>query len=428
MRYKAARTKLRPGLQAMFTRMRILLSAACSVLVLVVGAAAAAKPDADVTTAEPPFVRGPYLVLDAENGRVFDQYDAMRPWYPASTTKLMTLYTVFRAIEAGETSLATDVIYSRTAANQPPSKMGFKPGTTFALEDGLKMMMVKSANDVAVAVAETVGGSVAGFAERMNREAERLGMSRSHFVNPHGLPDERQVTTAKDMAIVARALLRDFPERRAYLGLHAIEFGGKTIRNYNTLLRRYQGATGMKTGFICASGYNLVASARRGEREVIAVVFGEFGGNARAEHAASLLEEGLRADPATPGDTLVTTWSGKDYTAPLDMRPYVCGGQRLAAASEANEEGGEAESVSRLTAPLDLGPPIKVAVKVPPEYGEAGFVARVPRPRPPQESDAPETGVAFAPVEEPAAGSPPAAAIGEAAGSAVPLKNLPAVH
>jgi D-alanyl-D-alanine carboxypeptidase len=409
----------------MLTRKRVLFRAACGVLVLLAGTAAAAKPNEAKSDAEPAFAGGPYLVLDAGTGRVFSQHDAMRPWYPASTTKLMTIYTVFRAVEAGNISLATDVVYSKNAANQPPSKMGFKPGTTFALADGLKMMMVKSANDVAVAVAEAVGGSVSGFAERMNREAGRLGMSRSHFVNPHGLPDERQVTTAKDMAIVARALLRDFPEQRAYLGLHAIEFGGKTIRNYNTLLRRYQGATGMKTGFICASGYNLVASARRGEREVIAVVFGEQGGNARAEHAAALLESGFRADPDAPGDTLVTTWSGKDYKAPLDMRPYVCGGQRLGVASEANEEGGEAESVSLLVPPLDLGPPIKVNVKTPPELGEPGFAARFPRPRPPQDSDEPETGVAFAPVETPPGGAP-AAAIGEAAGSPVPLKNLPA--
>jgi D-alanyl-D-alanine carboxypeptidase len=391
------------------------------------GASFAAQPDAKAAP-EPDAPRGPYVVVDAETGRVLDESDALRPWYPASTSKLMTIYVVFRAIEAGEVTLDTEIVYSRNAANQPPSKMAFRPGTTFTLDDALKMMMVKSANDVAVVVAEAVGGSVSGFAERMNLEAARLGMRRSHFVNPHGLPDERQVSSARDMAVLARALLREFPQHRAFYNLPAIEFGGKTLRNYNTLVRRYPGTTGMKTGFICASGYNLVASARRGEREVIAVVFGEYGGGARAEHAASLLEAGFKADPAAGGETLATAHSGKEYTEPLDMRPYVCGDKRVAAASEANEEGGESETVSYLAPPIFFGPPIKVTVKVPAEYGEPGFVARLPRPRPDNAADEPRTGVAFAPVEEASTDSAPAAAIGEAAGSALPLKNLPATE
>lgn len=410
----------------MRTRVRELLLAATLALLLG-GAAGAVQPDAAATEAGPEPIRGPFLLIDAETARVIRHHDALRPWYPASTTKLMTLYATLRAVRAGEVSLDSEVVYSRNAANQPPSKMGFKPGTTFALEDGIRMMMVKSANDVAVAVAEAVGGSVDGFAERMNHEAHRLGMMRSHFVNPHGLPDERRVTTARDMAIVARALLREFPEHRAFYGIDSIEFGGKVIRNYNTLLRRYQGATGMKTGFICASGYNLVASAKRNGREVIAVVFGEYGGGTRAEHAAALLEAGFQADLGPDLETLATVWSGKDYSEPLDMRPYVCGAKRVAAASEANEEGGESEQVSHLSPPIFVGPPAKVTVKVPAEYGELGFVARVPRPRPPHETDGADTGVAFAPVDETAAGGA-SAAIGEAAGNAIPLKNLPAAE
>jgi D-alanyl-D-alanine carboxypeptidase len=388
----------------------------------------AAAKDTAKTEPEPELVRGPFLLIDAETARVIRHHDAVRPWYPASTTKLMTLYVALRAVKAGELSLDSEVVYGRNAANQPPSKMGFRQGTTFALRDGIRMMMVKSANDVAVAVAEAVGGSVAGFAERMNKEAARLGMMRSHFVNPHGLPDERQVTTARDMAIVARALLLEFPEHRAFYGIDSIEFGGKVIRNYNTLLRRYQGTTGMKTGFICASGYNLVASAERGDRQVIAVVFGEYGGNARAEHAAALLEAGFKAKLGPDFETLATVWSGKHYSDPLDMRPNVCGAKRVATASEANEEGSETQQVSHLGPPIFVGAPTRVTVKVPAEYGEAGFVARTPRPRPPHKSDTPTTGVAFAPVDEPATGSAPATAIGEAAGSAIPLDNLPAAQ
>ncbi len=258
-------------------------AAGFALLIVFASGSFAAETDAKATP-EPAIPRGPFVVADVETGRVLDESDALRPWYPASTSKLMTIYVVFRAIEAGEITLDTEITYSRNAANQPPSKMAFRPGTTFTLDDALKMMMVKSANDVAVVVAEAVGGSVSGFAERMNLEAARLGMRRSHFVNPHGLPDERQVSSARDMAVLARALLREFPQHRTFYNLPAIEFGGRTLRNYNTLVRRYPGTTGMKTGFICAYGYNLVASAQRGEREVIAVFFVEYGCAARDEH------------------------------------------------------------------------------------------------------------------------------------------------
>jgi D-alanyl-D-alanine carboxypeptidase len=239
-------------------------------------------------------------VVDAQTGQVFDHHDAVRPWFPASTTKLMTLYVVLRAIAAGELTLESPVTISKNAAGQPPSKMGFRAGTMLTLDNALKMMMVKSANDIAVAVAETVGGSVPGFAERMNSEAKRLGMMRSQFINPHGLPEPRQITSARDMAVLARALLDEFPEQRGFLNIHAIQFGKTVMRTYNPLLEQYQGATGMKTGFICASGYNLVASAQRGGRELIAVVFGAYGGAARAEQAARLLNAGFVAAAYSP--------------------------------------------------------------------------------------------------------------------------------
>jgi D-alanyl-D-alanine carboxypeptidase len=334
--------------------------------------------------------QGPYLLIDAETGEVLEHFDAQRPWYPASTTKLVTAYVAFRAILAGEITLDSPVVISANAAAQPASKMGFGAGATLTLGDALKIMLVKSANDIAVAVAETVGGSVEGFAERMNREAARLRMTRSHFVNPHGLPDERQVTTARDMAVLAKALLVEFPQHREFLKVHAIQIGDKVFKNFNPLLERYPGANGMKTGFICASGYNLVASARRGERELIAVVFGEYGGKARAEHAAELLDEGFAAvaGRSLPRLTLASVSSGKTYTAPFDMRPFVCSPDRAAQASEANMEDaaktGDAEArVSHLTVPIYLGPPVLVDVTDPTARpGELGYAARLPRPRP----------------------------------------------
>ncbi|MDQ3558901.1 MAG: D-alanyl-D-alanine carboxypeptidase [Pseudomonadota bacterium] len=412
------------------------LSTGFAFLLLSVGAAAPLQAEADP--------KGPYLLADAETGEVIEHFDAVRPWYPASTTKLMTIYTVFRAVLAGEIQLDSPVVYSANAAAQPASKMGFKPGATLTLDHALKIMMVKSANDIAVAVAEAVGGSVPGFAERMNAAARRLGMSRSHFVNPHGLPDPGQVTTARDMALVGRALLVEFPQHRDFYKIHAIEIGGKVLKNFNPLLERYPGANGMKTGFICASGYNLVASARRGEREVIVVVFGEYGGEERAEHAAALLDQGFQTDPrfTRTGTTLETVASGQAYTEPLDMRPFVCGEGKAQTAADsagpqdrgvatANLTAADAEPVSRLGPPVYLGPPIQVslipAAKPPPKGqarpGTEGFVARIPRSRPPQATDPRPVEImdAFAPLSSPSVGgAPPAKAIEFATGAPAP--------
>lgn len=393
-------------------------------------AAFLALPAAGATAAEEKEdgpIRGPYVVADAESGRIIDEFDALRPWYPASTTKLMTIYVAFRAVEAGALNPDSPVLYGKNAAAAPPSKMGFRPGTTLTLDDALKIMMVKSANDIAVAVAETVAGSVERFAERMNEEARRLGMTRSHFVNPHGLPDERQVTTVRDMAILARALLTEFPQHRDYYKIHAIQFGNKVLKNYNTLLARYPGANGMKTGFICASGYNLVASAQRGEREVIVVVFGAFGGKSRAEHAAALLDMGLRAplDRNDPTTTLANVTDGLEFVAPLDMRPYICGSKRAAALSEANEDGGGEDRGVPLGPPI-YNPPVRVFANIPAEFGEAGFVARLPRPRPAPEDEKPRASIAdaFAPVISGETPTPSERAIDSAAGAPAPLKTV----
>ena len=393
-----------------------------------------AKATADTqaaATEDLPAIRGPYIVADAESGRVIEEYDALRPWYPASTSKLMTLYTVFKAVKTGQIRLDTRILYSANAAAEPASKMGFRPGTTLTLDNALKMMMVKSANDIAVAVAEAVGGSVEGFAYKMNLASQALGMTRSRWVNPHGLPDLGQITTARDMALLGRALLVEFPEHREYLRLPAIKIGGRVLKNYNALLERYEGATGMKTGFICASGYNLVASARRGGRELIAVVFGEYGGKARTRRAAELLDEGF-ASGVTVTDApvmIADAQSGKTFDTPLDMRPYVCGPRRTRVASEANEDddgaGAATPEQSHLSVlPIYIGPPVQVSALVPAVFGEAAFVAPIPRARP--DPNAPDRAVmnAFAPVDQGAQATAPAAAIGAAIGSPSPLYSV----
>lgn len=364
-------------------------------------------------------VQGPYLLANAETGEVYEHFDALRPWYPASTTKLMTVYVAFRAIRAGEARMDTPVIVSANAAAEPPSKMGFKPGTVLTLENAIRIMMVKSANDIAVAVAETIGGSEAGFAARMNAEAQRIGMTRTRFVNPHGLPDPRQVSTARDMAVLARTILVDFPEYRDFFKIPAIRFGDKTLKNYNTLITRYPGATGMKTGFICASGFNLVASARRGGREVIAVVFGAYGNTERGERAATLLDEGFKSGGLFRSRTnLDNVSSGRSYTAPIDMRPYICSGKRAAMASEAEENAGS-DRLERtaLGPPIYLGPPVQVSILSSGTTAQTVATAqagapRLPRPRPDRPGfRTPGVANAFAPSELPDPRDPLAAVI-----------------
>jgi D-alanyl-D-alanine carboxypeptidase len=264
----------------------------------------------------------PVLVIDVDSGKVLYADHATDPWYPASITKLMTTYVALSAVRDGRISLDTPLTISELAHSMPPSKMGFPPGTEVTLDNALKIIMVKSANDIAMAIAEGVGGSVDNFADMMNAAAQRLGMHESHFVNPHGLPDERQQTSARDMATVGRALLREFPEYAWYFNIGAIKFGRRIMRNHNGLIGRYAGADGMKTGFICAGGFNVVASATRNGRRLITVVMGSRTANARTIKAASLFDQGF----ATWGFGAPTLdqLPASAMASPPDMRPYVC--------------------------------------------------------------------------------------------------------
>ncbi len=234
-----------------------------------------------------------YILVDVASGAVLDSRLSDRLWQPASLTKLMTAYLTFKALKAGTLTLTSPVKISAHALAQAPAKMGFKVGTVLNVDNALKMMLVKSANDIAMAMAETLGGSQSGFAAMMNAEARRLGMVSTHYNNPNGLPDDGQVTTARDMAVLARALWRDFPERRDLFRIPAIQAGKHILRSQNPLLEHYRGANGMKTGFVCASGYNIVGAANRFGRQLIVVVLGARSGKSRAETAAILLDRGF---------------------------------------------------------------------------------------------------------------------------------------
>ena len=237
----------------------------------------------------------PSLVVDVDSGSVLSQDQATQTWYPASITKLMTVYVALKAVEAGRLTLETPLTVSGRAAHQAPSRMGFHAGTEVTLDNSLKMLMVKSANDIAVTIAENIGGSVEGFASEMNRYSANLGMRESHWVNPNGLPESRQVTSARDMAILARALLREFPSQRELFGIGALQLGDRIIPTHNGLLGRYPGADGMKTGFTCAAGFNVVASASRGGKRLIAVVLGAPTARDRTAKAANLFDKGFAA-------------------------------------------------------------------------------------------------------------------------------------
>jgi D-alanyl-D-alanine carboxypeptidase len=280
------------------------------------------------------------LLIEADSGKVLQAENATYPWYPASVTKLMTAYVTLKAVKDGKITLDTLITVSPVAAAQSPSKMGFRSGTQLTVDNALKMMLVKSANDMAVVLAEGVGGSIDGFSAMMNATAQQLGMTQTSYVNPNGLPADGQITSARDLAILARAIIHDLPEYEYFVHIPSIRFGRKITQNFNRLIGRYPGADGFKTGFICASGYNLVASATRNGRRLIAVVLGASSGQMRAVRAAQLLERGFNNNNLSwlrPALGTVDNLAPID-AAPPNLREEMCGGKRKRPASDESED------------------------------------------------------------------------------------------
>ena len=237
------------------------------------------------------------IVVDASTGEVlFDRFaDARR--YPASTTKMMTLYLTFEALEQGKVRLDDVLTVTSHAASQPPSKLGLGAGQSITLDNAMRATAVRSANDMAVALAEHIGGgSESRFTAMMTLKAQELGMTQTRYVNANGLPDGRQVTSARDLSILARAIMRDYPQYYRYFGLHDWAYNGRDYRNTNGLLATGRGYDGMKTGYINASGYNLVASAVRDGRRIITVVLGGRSSASRNAHVAELMDTGFELE------------------------------------------------------------------------------------------------------------------------------------
>ena len=237
---------------------------------------------------------GPTLLFEADTGKVLYSESIDDQWHPASLTKVMTAYIAFQDLRDGKIKLDTKILCTPLAHKEPPSKVGLPVGAKLKMDTALKALIIKSANDVAVMIAEALGPTHDRFIARMNATAKRLGMTRTYFANPNGLPDKQQVTTARDLAKLARAVTKEFPEYAHYWSMPAFRLGKRRLGSHNGLLKTFEGANGLKTGFICDSGFNVVASATRDGRKLMAVVLGEPSSSDRTLRAASLLEHGFR--------------------------------------------------------------------------------------------------------------------------------------
>ncbi len=238
------------------------------------------------------------IVVDANTGEVLHAISPDTKTYPASTAKIMTLYLLFEAMAKGRLKMDTMLRVSDAAAAQAPSKLGLDAGKTIAVRDAMLAVVTKSANDMAVVLAEGIAGGESAFAERMTAKARQLGMKNTRFKNASGLPDPDQTTTARDLATLGMAVLRDYPRQYQVFSTHSFSYDGYSHPNHNKLLGRYDGLDGIKTGYIRASGFNLVASAERGGRRLVAVVLGGNAPGWRDKHMAQLLDTSFKKRPA----------------------------------------------------------------------------------------------------------------------------------
>lgn len=233
------------------------------------------------------------MIIDAETGRVYHEVNADTRNYPASLTKMMTLYMLFEKLEQDELNLETKMTVSANASRQPSSKMWLAAGSKITVEDAILGLVVRSANDVAVVVAEHLGKTERGFAQEMTKKAKSLGMTQTNFRNASGLPNRGQLSTARDMATLSQHLMNDFPQYYSYFSRTKFTYQGTTYRGHNRFVDRYEGADGLKTGYINASGFNLAGSAKRENKRLIGIVFGGKSAKQRDQHLAELMDKGF---------------------------------------------------------------------------------------------------------------------------------------
>jgi len=342
------------------------------------------------------------IVVDAETGEVLFARHADSRRYPASITKVMTLYLAFEALTEGKVKLDDVITVSSRAASQPPSKLGLAAGQTITLDDAMKATAVRSANDMAMAIAEHVGGSQDRFAARATLKARELGMTQTRYVNPNGLPDARQVSSARDLAILARAVMRDYPQYYRYFGLHDWVYEGREYRNTNGLLRSEYGYDGLKTGYTNASGYNLAASAVRDGRRLITIVLGGRSTASRNSHVSALMETGFEVErlrrAGQPIQVAQTFFEQKGFGIGPDNSGPV---EYADLADEDDESDAGSDAVSYASLPSAPPQPTRIA----PAPSETRTVASLMRAEGPADVTAALNG---APVGEQPPSRPPA--------------------
>ena len=338
----------------------------------------------------------PRLLVDMRSGEVLYAEDAGQPWHPASLTKLMTAFVTFEAIASGRVTLETPVIISERALKEPPSKVGLPVDTAITMRDALYLLIVKSANDVAVAIAETVSGNVEQFVGDMNATAAALGLNGTQYVNPNGLHDPGQITTARDLAVLALNIRARYPQYNDMFATKAVRLGKSYLQSHNNLLTRFAGTTGMKTGYVCSSGLNIVATANRNGRELMAVVLGASSARERGEAAAQMMLDGFAGRLAGKGMSVATLADAGG--TPTDMRPLICGkeaGDYVSARAEAYPFGLEGEpsflsddiaprvvTVSLLGKLRDVPLPVPRPLWAPAPPPPPSVTIPLPRPRP----------------------------------------------
>ncbi len=266
----------------------------------------------------------PYILVDLDSGAVLAERQSGELWYPASLTKLMTVYLLFQALADDRLELNSPIVVSDNANNVQPSRMGFPTGTIVTVENALKMLIVKSANDIAVAVAEMMSVTESAFVAEMNRAAAMIGMTGTRFVNPHGLPGSGQYSTARDMALLARTIWQSFPQYRDLFSIAEIRYGAAIMPTGNSLIEFYPGANGMKTGYICAAGYNVVATASRNQRSLLTVVLGAPDPVERATLAAYLFDAGFAAPADVTGPAIAGYRPTSTVATPVNLRSTIC--------------------------------------------------------------------------------------------------------
>ena len=258
------------------------------------------------------------IVVDANTGKTLFSSSADAARYPASLTKMMTLYLTFEALQSGKLKTSSKIAFSKNAAGEPPTKLGVKAGGSVTVETAILSLVTKSANDSATALAEKLGGSEAGFARLMTAKARQLGMTGTIFRNAHGLPNAAQHSTARDMATLGIALREHFPQYYSYFSTRSFKYGKQRLANHNRLLGRVKGVDGIKTGYTRASGFNLVSSVSDGNRRIVAVVMGGQSAKSRDNHMAELIRTWLpKASAKRGGGDLVAKASNESGNSPI---------------------------------------------------------------------------------------------------------------